>query len=576
VPELAAFYNEVTDYRTAEDVGVDRPEKNEILHNIPPTPEQEEFIEKLMLFAKTGDATILGRLPLSDSEDKARMLIATDYARKMALDMRMIDPEYGDNPDNKASHCARMIAEYYRKFDEHKGTQFVFSDLGTYKPGEWNVYSEIKRKLVEDYGIPPEEIRFIQECKTQRSKNAMIDAMNRGDVRVLFGSTSMLGTGVNAQQRAVAVHHLDSPWRPSDLEQREGRAIRKGNEVAKLYNDNKVDVIIYAVERSLDAYKFNLLHCKQTFIAQLKRGAMGARVIDEGSSDEKTGMNYSEYVAVLSGNTDLLEKAKLEKRVAALESERRSFNKGRGDTNAKLRSLNDDIAKNEIIIGKMQADQERYAGQVQRDGEGNPVNALKVDNCQFTDEEKMGKHLQGLAERTNTHGEYVRVGEIYGFPISIISEKTIKDGVEAVQNRFVVEGNYKYKYNNGLIAMSDTHAACTNFVKALERLPEIIQQHIDRTEKMKADVPTLEAIVNRVWSKEDELKDLRAQLTGLDKKITAELAAKNEEQNSEENKQVNAVEAPAQSNDTKKSMVAEPIETYSSLRILPRRSAYHP
>lgn len=124
--------------------------------------------------------------------------------------------------------------------------------------------------------------------------------------------------------------------------------------------------------------------------------------------------------------------------------------------------------------------------------------------------------------------------------------------------------------------MSDTHAACTNFVKALERLPEIIQQHIDRTEKMKADVPTLEAIVNRVWSKEDELKDLRAQLTELDKKITAELAAKNEEQNSEENKQANAVEAPAQSNDTKKSMVAEPIETYSSLRILPRRSAYHP
>ena len=259
-----------------------------------------------MQFAKTGDATVLGRAPLSDSEDKARMLIATDYARKMSLDMRMIDPDYGDNPDNKASHCARMVADYYHRFDEQRGTQFIFSDLGTYKPGEWNVYSEIKRKLVEDYGIPPHEIRFIQECKTQRAKNAMIDAMNAGEVRVLMGSTSMLGTGVNAQKRAVAVHHLDSPWRPSDLEQREGRAIRTGNEVAKLYNDNKVDVIIYAVERSLDAYKFNLLHCKQTFIAQLKRGAMGARIIDEGSSDEKTGMNYSEYVAVLSGNTDLL------------------------------------------------------------------------------------------------------------------------------------------------------------------------------------------------------------------------------------------------------------------------------
>lgn len=212
VPELAAFYNEITDYKTAEDVGVDRPEKNEIMCNIPPTPEQEDFIQKLMIFAKTGDATVLGRLPLTESEDKARMLIATDYARKMSLDMRMIDPEYGDNPGNKASICAAKIAEYYHRFDAQKGTQFVFSDLGTYKPGEWSVYAEIKRKLVEDHGIPPGEIRFLQECGTQRSKDRMIADMNAGNVRVLFGSTSMLGTGVNAQQRAVAVHHLDCSW----------------------------------------------------------------------------------------------------------------------------------------------------------------------------------------------------------------------------------------------------------------------------------------------------------------------------------------------------------------------------
>ena len=224
VPELAAFYSEITDYRTAEDVGVDRPDKNEILHNIPPTPQQEEFIEKLMQFAQSGDATILGRAPLSETEDKAKMLIATDYARKMALDMRLIDPNYDDHTDNKASHCARMIAEYYRKYDAQKGTQFVFSDLGTFQPGQWNVYSEIKRKLIEDYGIPSSEIRFIQECKNEKSRKAVIDAMNEGKVRVIFGSTSMLGTGVNAQKRAVAVHHLDTPWRPSDLAQRDGRA----------------------------------------------------------------------------------------------------------------------------------------------------------------------------------------------------------------------------------------------------------------------------------------------------------------------------------------------------------------
>ena len=212
VPELAAFYNEITDYRTAEAVGVDRPQKNEILHNIPPTPEQEDFIQKLIEFAKTGDATILGRLPLSETEEKAKMLIATDYARKMALDMRMIDPTCEDHPDNKASHCAKMIADYYKRYDSHKGTQFVFSDLGTYRPGEFNVYSEIKRKLIEDYGIPSSEIRFIQECKNERARKTVIAAMNEGSVRVLFGSTSMLGTGVNAQKRCVAIHHCDTPW----------------------------------------------------------------------------------------------------------------------------------------------------------------------------------------------------------------------------------------------------------------------------------------------------------------------------------------------------------------------------
>ena len=176
-----------------------------------------------------------------------------------------------------------MIAEYYQKYDAQKGTQFVFSDLGTYQPGDgWNVYSEIKRKLTEDYGIPPSEVRFIQECKTDKARKAVIDAMNAGTVRVLFGSTSMLGTGVNAQKRCVAIHHLDTPWRPSDLQQRDGRGVRAGNEIAKHFAGNNVDVIIYAVEKSLDSYKFNLLHCKQTFISQLKSGAMGARTIDEG------------------------------------------------------------------------------------------------------------------------------------------------------------------------------------------------------------------------------------------------------------------------------------------------------
>ena len=586
VPELAAFYNEITDYKTAEDVGVDRPAKNEILHNIPPTPQQEEFIQKLMEFAKSGDATILGREPLSETEEKAKMLIATDYARKMALDMRMISPTYEDDPNNKASHCAKMIAEYYHKYDAQRGTQFVFSDLGTFKPGEWNVYSEIKRKLIEDYGIPGHEIRFIQECKTERARKAVIQAMNDGDVRVLFGSTSMLGTGVNAQKRAVAIHHLDTPWRPSDLTQRDGRAIRAGNEIAKLYADNKVDVIIYAVEKSLDSYKFNLLHCKATFIAQLKSGALGARTIDEGSMDEKNGMNFSEYMAILSGNTDLLDKAKLEKRIASLESERKSFNKGRGDSEFKLQTITHDIANNEAAIERMKADWERYDKVVQRDKEGNPVNNLTIDTCNLSDEKNMGIHLQGLAQRTDTHGQYQRIGEVYGFPISIISERVVSDGVEKVQNRFVVEGNYKYKYNNGQLAMADTHAACMNFVNALEKIPGIIAQYEERTAKLKADVPILEGIMAKTWGKEDELKQLKSELAALDRKIAAELAPKHDEKDGEEvkpdtqqqqsGKVVEINPSPqSQSTDNKKSMVAEPIEIYRP-PITPNKPSFRP
>ena len=539
VPELAAFYNEITDYRTAEDVGVDRPDKNEILHHISPTPDQEYFIKQLMEFAKTGDATLLGRLPLSETEEKAKMLIATDYARKMALDMRMIDPEYEDHPDNKASHCAKMIAEYYHRYDAQKGTQFVFSDLGTYQPGGWNVYTEIKRKLVEDYGIPAHEIRFIQECKSEKSRKAVIEAMNEGYVRVLFGSTSMLGTGVNAQRRAVAIHHLDTPWRPSDLAQRDGRAVRKGNEIAKLYADNKVDVIIYAVEKSLDSYKFNLLHCKQTFISQLKSGAMGARTIDEGAMDEKSGMNFSEYMALLSGNTDLLDKAKLEKRIASLEGERKSFNKGRRESELKLEEKTLALRNNQAAVAAMTEDWEKFTAAAQTDREGNRLNLIKIDGLDSADEKTIGKRLQEIARNATTGGQYKRVGELYGFPIEVISEPTLRDGLEFTDNRFVVKGNLRYNYNNGHLAMADTHAAAMNFLNALERIPGIIDQHQKRNEVLEQVIPQLQAIAGKTWKKEDELKQLKSELAALDRKIQLELAPPTPE-STEENRQDSA------------------------------------
>lgn len=524
VPELAAFYSEITDFRTANDIGIDRPQKNEILHNIPPTPDQQDFIQKLMVFAKTGDATVLGREPLSDSEDKARMLIATDYARKMSLDMRLIDPQkYGDAIDNKANHAAAVIAGYYQKYGEHKGTQFVFSDLGTYKPDSWNPYSEIKNKLVTQYGIPPSEIRFIQEAGTEKSRKAMIKDMNEGKIRVLFGSTEMLGTGVNAQQRCVAVHHLDQPWRPSDLTQRDGRAIRKGNEVAKLYADNKVDVILYAVEKSLDAYKFGLLHNKQLFINQLKSNNMGSRTIDEGGIDEKSGMNFSEYVAILSGNTELLEKARLEKKITALEGERRAFMQGKSSTRFKLEDIMKSVETNKGFIARISKDVEAFNARV-RVVDGVRLNPVKLDSFAATDSVSIGKKLNEIADKARTHGLSEPVGSLYGFTLLVKSETTVKDGFDLVQNRFFIkgEGEILYNYNHGHLA-ADPKTAAQNFLNALDTMPALLEKYRTDNEKLMKDVPTLKTVVESPWKKEDELKALKAEMTVMERKIEASL-----------------------------------------------------
>lgn len=525
VPELAAFYAEITDYRSAEDIGIDRPVKNEILHNIPPTPDQQEFIKKLVEFAKTGNAELLGRPKLSESEEKAKMLIATDYARKMSLDMRLISPKYEDHVDNKASHVAKMVADYYKKFDQHKATQFVFSDLGTYKPSEWNPCSEIKRKLMDDYGIPAHEIRFIQEAKTDKARKTMIKDMNEGKIRVLFGSTEMLGTGVNAQKRCVAIHHLDSPWRPSDLEQRDGRGIRKGNDIAKMYADNKVDVVIYAVEKSLDAYKFGLLHNKQLFIRQLKNNSLGARTIDEGSMDEKGGMNFSEYVAILSGNTDLLEKARLEKKIASLESERQAFTRGKSSSRYKLEGIMSDVEKNNGYINRITKDMDAFNSRVQYAQDGTTrLNPVQLDGLKGCDPKEVGTKLNEIAEKARTYGMHEKIGSLYGFDLMVKSETTAKDGFDVIQNRFFIkgEGGILYNYNHGVMA-SEPKTAAQNFLNALDTMPKLLEKYHSDNQRLEKDIPVLKEMVEETWRKEPELKALKNDLIKLDREIQLSL-----------------------------------------------------
>lgn len=545
VPELAMFYNEITDFRTAEDVGIERPDKHAMLLNIKPTPDQEEFIKALMKFAKTGDAKCIGRAFLTEKEQAAKMLIATDLARKMSLDMRLIDPAYGDHPRSKASRCAELVKRYYDKFNDHKGTQLIFSDLSTWQNNtDWSVYSEIKRKLVREYGIPPSEIRFIQECKSDGAKQHLIDEVNKGNVRVLFGSTSMLGTGVNLQQRVVCVHHLDTPWRPSDLEQRDGRAIRKGNEVAKLYADNKVDVIIYAVERSLDSYKFNLLHCKQTFINQLKRGQLGIRTIDEGSMDENGGMNFSEYMAILSGNTDLLERAKLEKRIGGLESERKNYIRDQHDQQSKMDSLYMENENHVRNIKDAETDLAAFNKARRLDPDGQVINDLHIDGYTAptttpegkpltpADIEKLlGQKLIDYCNSARTSEGYFTIGSIYGFKVLIkTSEVADLAGNKEYENHIYVQGetNLRYTTNNGRINRANHTASGRYPLQTLQRIPSLIEEWQNKMHENEVRIQQIQSIIGKPWGKEEELRKLRSDLATLDRKIETELRASKE------------------------------------------------
>lgn len=522
VPELAQFYNQITDYRTADMIGIDRPQKNAVFYNIPPSPDQEEYIKKLMQFAQSGNGELLGLGRLDDAKTKAKMLIATNCSNKMALDMRLVDPyKYENTSDGKVDRAAAKIAEYYNRFNEQKGTQFVFSDLGTYKSGEWNVYSAIKDKLVNDYGIPPAEIRFIQECTTEKRRKDVIDAMNEGKVRVLFGSTSMLGTGVNAQQRAVALHHLDAPWRPSDLEQREGRVIRKGNRIAKEFADNKVDIITYATERSLDAYKFNLLHNKQMFISQLKSQQLGSRSLDEGALDESTGVPFAEYVAILSGNTDLLDKAKLDKQIKQLERERILYQRETSHLERDVYYLKEKIKDTEKNIACLQKDYAFY-NQRKKAGDGFVTNA----GVMLTGEE-CGRFLNGC-KGTVSSGDMKKVGTYCG--MTVVAKVP---GGAANGTRFELQSSltdHIYTRDSGVfpIRLAEGEAWLQSipdsFPARIGNLQSIIEKDRGRI------VDTENMIAGRCWDKEDRLADLKNQAAILDERIRKTLEEKNRSQ----------------------------------------------
>lgn len=537
VPELALFYNEITDYKTALHINLDKPRLEEVLVNIKPTPEQSRFIRNLMQFAKTGDGTLIGRARLSSEEDKGRMLIATNYARKMATDMRLIDAQrFSDHPDNKVNVCARKIADIYRESNTHKGTQLVFCDIGTPRPGEFNIYDALKDKLVSDFGIPAAEITFIHDWP-EKKKPELFRKMNSGEIRITIGSTEKLGTGNNVQRLVVAMHHLDIPWKPSELEQRNGRGARKGNVLAKLHYDNKVRSYIYAVEQSLDNYKFNLLRNKQTFISQMKNCELNVRTIDEGAIDEKSGMNFSEYIAILSGDTSLLEKSKLEKKIAVLESLKMSHFREIARNRRLLEGLQSDQEVTARMAGSLKADATLYQSLLRTDPDGTKANPIQLDGLQSTDSEQIGHYLIRLYKDwtpANRDSEEQRIGSLYGFNLYIRRTREAFEEMGAITYRYT-NGFYacrskdgvKYTYNDGVPNTDNPKLAARHFLNAIDRVGHLQQKYEQQLKQLQSSIPGVEQLLQKPFAEEATLQKMKLELSSLEREIALKMEENN-------------------------------------------------
>jgi N12 class adenine-specific DNA methylase len=517
VPELSSFYNEITDFKSFKDLNLDRPEMDSELKVCKQTPEQKEFITRLIEFAKTGNGELIHRGKLTDQEMHAKMLIATNEAKKMALDMRLVSESmYHDHVDNKISVCAKEVYDYYKKSHDYKGTQIIFCDTGTPTTDGFNVYNALKKKLVES-GIKPEEIAFVHSAVTDKQRTKLFEKVNSGEFRIIVGSTEKLGTGVNAQQRVVAMHDLDIPWRPSDLEQRHGRGARQGNWVAKKHYNNLVKTNVYATENTLDVYKFNLLKNKQLFIDQIKNNSINKRTIDEGSMDEQTGMSFAEYIAILSGNNDLLERAKIENKVVQIESEKNLFFKDKSSAIFNLENIKKKIENNKSFLLSFSKDKLALESKLQFDKNGTRVNTMKLDGFVSSASDKIGEKIINIF-KTNKSLEPFKIGEVYGFDCYVQNNSG--------ENTLYVKSsdassNIKYTYSSGVPNIDNPALASRYFLNAISKAEKLSADYSLEIQMQEDKIPLYDEIISRQWSgeKENKLQGLKNDLKSLDDRI---------------------------------------------------------
>ena len=486
MPELIHAFKECADIKTADMLNLPVPEAH--FHNIIAKPSD---IQNDMIAALSDRAKDIHDKKVQPEEDN--MLKVTNDGRKIGLDQRLIDPLLPDDPNSKVNTCIANAFDIYRKNDDKKSTQLIFCDFSTPKnDGSFNLYDDIRNKLIAR-GIPKEEIAFIHEADSEAKKKELFSKVRQGKVRILLGSTAKCGAGTNIQDKLIALHHLDCPWRPSDLEQREGRIIRQGNE------NKEVEVYRYMTEATFDAYLYQTIENKQRFISQIMSSKSPVRSCED--VDEAT-LSYAEVKALCAGNPLIKEKMDLDVAVTKLKVSKANYTSQQYSIEDSVRKhFPERIAKTEQRISGLEADLAHLKTQpVVTEG----ISPMTILNQTFTTKENAGKAILMACKQIKSK-ENFEIGSYKGFDMSL--------SYDSFAQEFHLELRRDMSYTVTL-GTSET-GNITRIDNALDSIEKRIENSREQLETLHEQLNTAKSELGKPFPQEDELNEKLARLTEL-------------------------------------------------------------
>ena len=490
LPELMALFKEVADIQTSEMLNLPVPKAN--YHNvvIEPSEIQKELVKDLSERAEK----IRNRMVDSSVDN---MLKITNDGRKLALDQRLTNDMLEDFEHSKVATCADNIYSIWDKTSEDKSAQLVFCDLSTpHNDGKFNVYDDLKTKLI-DRGIPEEEIAFIHDANTDARKQELFNKVRRGQVRVLIGSTQKMGAGTNCQDRLIALHDLDCPWRPSDLIQRSGRIIRQGNK------NTEVDIYRYVTEGTFDAYLYQLVENKQRFISQIMTSKTPVRFAED---IDETALSYAEIKALAAGNPDIIEKTELDTQVAKLKLLKQNYLSEKYELEDKvIKYYPNEIKRLENRIEDMKEDIEVFNNNNTPD---NSFDKMNIKGTDFTERKEAGEKIIEIC-KSMTNPEPLEIGEYKGFKIILSFDTMDRKFYASMKN------NLSYKTELG----SDPSGNITRIDNALNGIETRLSSVENNLEDTKKNYESAKKEIEKPFPQEEELKTKSKRLDELNIKL---------------------------------------------------------